>query len=1129
MAPRRQHRPLAAAAVCCCCCLLLLAPRVGSDCAVAGVTYTAAVITAGCEPALCTDAAGVEVAAVDACTAADGTTAVVAATEILCVYTDKLWDAVADPPVCTTADGTASVAATDQADCTLTGNTWTSAQAACTAVTEQSWRPADVILSSTGSTTPSRCAMTCPAYHVLSGTQPGCTGRILDTESNDPITCTPVATCGDRDGAGSATDAVSDDDCGIGFYYSEDADHKCVGVFCNLLHVDDLAGCCRECELLPRAADSASYTCTSPFDSHVSGCMDGFYKMEGGDGVADNCTSCSPIPYHAADGQVKCAEGASSWVTPATPYSSTCAHGYYRESVTTSTDGELCNPHCSGWGVLVAGGGDDGTVGSGNDADRFDQPTFFTLHEDGNGTTTLHVSDKGNMRVVKWVVGSSVGSTVVPRREDNDHIRTSLGTPYGVAVANGFVYVAEQDRHRVLKWKEGAGWCRVTDGNTKCPGGFGMVNQRQTRDSCEEHAIGISAISYSFIQEEDTGYAAFDSPEFCGVTHPDTGEDACIRDLLPNCQIMQEHCVGTEQGSQAMDWRMYGQCGLPVAGKEYDVSNALGSYETGSLEESASPTGIFVTETEDAYVSDKLNDRIVRWSPGDPQVRLVSTQKGTTSSITMQPTSDSNTKALFGSGVPAGGACPVACPSGVDRQNGVEGTYTGVAFEPHDFSEVSEVLRLTIDGVGTDVLVTLTSNMHSVTATVDALNLIQQTKLMQCRALSCGSPAAFCESSCEAVNGCRWDPDNGQNSQKCGVMWRAETTTTGEKVAGGTKCRLADDCTTLRMLDDPQGVLVKGTDLYIVDSGNHRVVKWPIGAAAATQVIAGTGTAGDGLDELDTPMGIAMDWTGALYIADANNNRVMRWTDGGTTGTQVAGSPQGDPGNGLNSLTAPTDVNLDYAGNLYISDTGNHRIVMWCATGVTDLKCELPPDGNGETVKAWPNGVRMRVNSTLTCDHPYGGGFGDVCDLGCLPDWTPSDVTRGHCVHAGTTSRNHFIGHGITCTAPGSGCTDPLATNFDPAATVDDDTCVLPDPFPWWVIVVVVLLLGGGAGAYEYQKRRKLALVDVVKDDVESEESEPEQEQEPVQDGDEPIPGVTYDYVVSAQRTLPRPLRVHLF
>jgi DNA-binding beta-propeller fold protein YncE len=444
-------------------------------------------------------------------------------------------------------------------------------------------------------------------------------------------------------------------------------------------------------------------------------------------------------------------------------------------------------------------------------------------------------------------------------------------------------------------------------------------------------------------------------------------------------------------------------------------------------------------------------------------------------------TSDPHAAALFGAGRQADGECPVPCnddPStayneaGEDRENGVHGTYTGTTFTAHDFSSDSETLQLFIDGRSDAVTVILSSNMHSVTATVDALNLIQETKRFTCRSLS--------EADCEGENGCYWDALNGQSSQRCGEMWRAETSTTGEKVAGGEKCRTAADCTGMDMLDDPQGLLVKGANLYIVDSGNHRVVEWPIGASVASRVVAGTGAPGDGLDELDTPMGIGVDWTGALYVADTNNNRVLRYESGSTTGTLVAGSQMGEPGTALNSLTAPTDVKVDYAGNVYISDTGNHRIVKWCAPGVTDLKCEVPPDTGGETVKAWPDGVRLQVNSTLHCDHPFGGAFGDVCDLGCLPDWAPSEVARGQCVHAGTSARNHFVGHEITCTPPGSGCVNSLATNFDPEATVDDGSCVLPTPFPWWIIVVVIVVLGlGTGGAVWFRRRRRRGVVSV--------------------------------------------------
>ena len=437
--------------------------------------------------------------------------------------------------------------------------------------------------------------------------------------------------------------------------------------------------------------------------------------------------------------------------------------------------------------------------------------------------------------------------------------------------------------------------------------------------------------------------------------------------------------------------------------------------------------------------------------------------------------SSANARALFGAGVPTVGECPNApCPSGRDRAFGTAGTYTGVSFIPHDFSSTTEVLRLRIDGRSDLVEVILSSNVHSVTTGVDALNLIQKSKRATCYLLRSS------QSDCEAEPGCSWDA--ARSIERCDVMWRAETSTLGEKVAGGAKCSTNNDCTGLGMLDDPQGLLVRGNNLYIVDSGNHRVVEWPIGASSATRVVAGTsGVRGIGLTELDTPKGIGIDWTGALYVADTNNNRVMRYTLGSTTGTLVAGNEQGQPGTSLSSLMAPTDVKVDYAGNVYISDTGNHRIVKWCAPGVTDLKCEVPPETGGQTVKAWPNGVRLPTDSPLHCDHPFGGAFDDVCDLGCLPDWTPSEISRGRCVHVGTSARNRFVGHDITCTPPGSGCVDPLATNFDPEATVDDGSCVLPTPFPWWALGLAVFLvgLGLGVGAWKYRKRRKQAAVSV--------------------------------------------------
>ena len=100
--------------------------------------------------------------------------------------------------------------------------------------------------------------------------------------------------------------------------------------------------------------------------------------------------------------------------------------------------------------------------------------------------------------------------------------------------------------------------------------------------------------------------------------------------------------------------------------------------------------------------------------------------------------------------------------------------------------------------------------------------------------------------------------------------------------------------------------------------------------------IAGTGTpgfAGDGGQatsaQLYYPDGTAFDAQGNVYIADSNNNRVRKVSNGNITtfaGTGTAGSA-GDGGQATSAqLYTPVDVAIDSQGNLYIADQDNNRI-----------------------------------------------------------------------------------------------------------------------------------------------------------------------------------------------------------
>ena len=135
-------------------------------------------------------------------------------------------------------------------------------------------------------------------------------------------------------------------------------------------------------------------------------------------------------------------------------------------------------------------------------------------------------------------------------------------------------------------------------------------------------------------------------------------------------------------------------------------------------------------------------------------------------------------------------------------------------------------------------------------------------------------------------------------------------------------------------LNEPYGVALDAAgDLYIADNFNNRVRKVSNGVIGT---VAGNGTYGYGGDNgpatsalLASPVGLAVDSAGNLYIADADNNRIREVSNGIIT-TVVGNGAYGFSGdNGAAasaSLYEPGMIAFDSAGNLYIADNGNNRI-----------------------------------------------------------------------------------------------------------------------------------------------------------------------------------------------------------
>lgn len=182
-------------------------------------------------------------------------------------------------------------------------------------------------------------------------------------------------------------------------------------------------------------------------------------------------------------------------------------------------------------------------------------------------------------------------------------------------------------------------------------------------------------------------------------------------------------------------------------------------------------------------------------------------------------------------------------------------------------------------------------------------------------------------------------------------------------VAGGDVAGLGPDslCGPARMAVDQKG------NLYVADLGNNRVLVYntPFNAASgepgagdtSADFVYGQGGAfttmncnldGASATSLCNPAAVALDGAGNIYIADAGNNRVLEFAKAGNppvasdalanrsygqgavsdfSDTQCADGVGQDPPPSNHGLCNPGGVALDTAGNLFIADSGNSRVM----------------------------------------------------------------------------------------------------------------------------------------------------------------------------------------------------------
>lgn len=193
----------------------------------------------------------------------------------------------------------------------------------------------------------------------------------------------------------------------------------------------------------------------------------------------------------------------------------------------------------------------------------------------------------------------------------------------------------------------------------------------------------------------------------------------------------------------------------------------------------------------------------------------------------------------------------------------------------------------------------------------------------------------------------------------------------GDSGFQGYPTRAAASASTLCSIPDSQHSVVESTsgssmyispsgDLYITDMENHRVLKYisPFTTDTIADDVWGQddfagnqcnkGQASPSSSSLcfgwsgnnNWIAGVEVDSQNNLWVADGNNNRVLRFPNGSHTADLVLGQTDftsKNNGVGLNNLYAPAAVRVNSAGRVYVADYQNNRVLYYDAptTGAT--------------------------------------------------------------------------------------------------------------------------------------------------------------------------------------------------
>lgn len=523
-----------------------------------------------------------------------------------------------------------------------------------------------------------------------------------------------------------------------------------------------------------------------------------------------------------------------------------------------------------------------------------DTPAGLAFDSQGN----LYVSDANNARVLRFnaplqngnSAGAVFGQPDLTSRLGNLDLAATVSRPIGIAVGGGSLYVAVPREHRVLVFDTSA----VSGSNARSV--LGQSDLRSTQ---------INAGSAPLASERTLA-----GP---GDVDLDPEGNVYVADSLNHRVIM------FPSGSRTAS-RLWGQINFAANGPNQIKPGSIHAAYKIAIDYSSRPFAL--------YVSDTSNHRVLGWRDatafrsGDPADLVI----GQPDFTTAQPNIDSN------GGLPT----PIS---------------------------LSSPRGITVDGAGN--LYVADSGNHRVLRyrrPFEQSGRATPDLVIGQRDFQTANSAAVNSGSLREPGGIALGPDGTLFVADSGNHRVLEFPTDGGnrplaiRVFGQPNFTSSAPLTpaSAQTLRAPQGLYVDGAStLYVADTGNHRVVVYPNtkdapNAGVTAALVIGQGDfsangAGGGANRLRTPGDVVVDGTGAIYVADTGNHRVLVFPSllflplsGANavqavgqrdTGTAAANWNSVDGSATAEALFAPVGLLLDRRDTLYVGDTGNSRVV----------------------------------------------------------------------------------------------------------------------------------------------------------------------------------------------------------